>query len=295
MEAIYSNYSPTFLYIDKYHFPDKWVYQENKIPYNMFRYIYSGDAKFVVDNISYEVTQGDVFYIPQGSMLYCEAYTEIVFVSVRFISSVQVPGEDMLKQLWNVRQQYHVADQPEIKDWFEKMYQIAISRSTYKRLETRGYLNLICAALAKMSTGNEESEETLQQDRKMMEAMFDMESIRRRAAISHVNNDPRIRTLVDYLTLHPEKNVTQEEMCEICDMSSSSIRRLFKQQTGKTLSDFIRETKMVYAAHQLVVTNLPISEIAYRLGYDANSYFGKIFRETYGVSPLEYRKQSRDT
>lgn len=294
MDAIYSNYYPTFLYVDKYRFSNKWTYQESTIPYSMFRYICSGTARFVVNGTSYEVGPDDVFYIPQGCSLACTAHEEIEFISVRFLGSIQIPDMDMLNHLWNIGQLYNFADQPEMRAWFEKMHLSALSRVTYKRLEIRGYLNLICGEIARRTSEAEETEEVLRQERQLMEAMFDMKSIRRRAMASHQNTDPRVRVLVDYLTLYPEKTVSREEMCAMCGVSESTLRRLFKEQMGKTIYEFVRDTKMVYAANLLVTTNDSISEIGYQLGYESPSYFTKTFRENYGISPQEYRRMSRE-
>ena len=100
--------------------------------------------------------------------------------------------------------------------------------------------------------------------------------------------------LVEYITLHPEKNLTQEQMCEMVSISSSTLRRIFKKETGKTIYEFVNERKMQYAAHLLVTTIEPISEISYQLGYESPSYFTKQFRENYGVSPQAYRKNSKE-
>lgn len=294
MEPIYSNYSPTFLYVDKYRFPKEWVNQANQIPYCMVRYICSGSARFVVNGVEYTVHPGDVFYIPQGCQLYCAALEEIVFISIRFIGSIQIQDDDMLRRLWNVDRQYNYTNQPEMGQWFEKTYQCAISRAKYKRLETRGYLNLICASLAKRSANEEEQEETVRADREMMESMHDMKYIRKRALASTSKTDPRIQALVDYITLHPESNLTRDQMCEMCDVSESTLRRLFKTYMGKSIYEFTKETKILYASHLLMTTNAPISEIGYKVGYESLSYFTKTFKEVFGISPREYRKNSRE-
>lgn len=294
MNAIFKNYAPIFLFVDKYQFSDKWAYQESRVPYSMFRYICSGSAVFKVNGISYTVKQDDVIYIPKGSMLHCMALENIVFISVRFVGSIQLSDEDMLKMLWNISQQYNCADSPEIKNWFEKMYHSAISRASFRRLETRGYLNLICAALARRSMGNEESDEAPKQGR-TKESAFDMQYIRNRAMASYHNIDPRVQILVDYITVHPGENLTREKMCRMAGVSESTLRRLFKTHMGKTIFDFVNDTKMTYATHLLATTLEPISEIGYQLGYESPSYFTKRFRENYGISPQAYRKISKET
>ena len=81
----------------------------------------------------------------------------------------------------------------------------------------------------------------------------------------------------------------------MCDVSESTLRRLFKSHMGKSIYEFIKDTKVLYAAHLLTTTNIPISEVGYRLGYESPSYFTKTFRDVFGVSPQEYRKCSRES
>lgn len=291
MNALYSNYSPTLLYVEKYSFPSTWVYPEAKCPYSMVRYVISGSAIFSVDGERYTVKKGDVFYIPQGCLLYCIANTKIEFISVRFFGSIQLPEENMLNYLWNVQQLYHFQDDSEMRKYFEEIYRYAVSKFSYKRLFMRGYLNLICANLAAITS---EEKDEFEEDRNILEALNDIDYLRDRALESLKNKDPRINTLVEYITLHPEKNLTQAQMCEMVSISGSTLRRIFKKETGKTIFEFVNERKMQYAAHLLVTTIEPISEISYQLGYESPSYFSKQFRENYGISPQAYRKNSKE-
>ncbi len=291
MNALYSNYSPTLLFVERYVFPSNWVYPEAQCPYSMIRYIFAGSAIFQVDGESFTVGRGDVFFIPQGCRLECRAIEQVEFISVRFFDSIQIPGENMLNYLWHVEQLYRFPDDEEIRTYFERIYQYAISKFSYKRLVMRGYLNLICAKLAACSS---DENELFEEDRVMQETLNDVDYLRERALESVKNKDPRINMLVEYITLHPEKNLTQEQMCEMVSISGSTLRRIFKKETGKTIYEFVNERKMQYAAHLLVTTIEPVSEISYQLGYESPSYFSKQFRENYGVSPQAYRKNSKE-
>ena len=46
MNAIYSDYSPIFLYVDKYRFSKNWGYPGSTVPYSLIRYVISGRAVF---------------------------------------------------------------------------------------------------------------------------------------------------------------------------------------------------------------------------------------------------------
>ncbi len=295
MEAIYSDFYPRFLYVDKYHFSSTWVYPTDVAPYGLVRYIVSGSAVFTVEGIDYHVGPDDVFYIPQGSTFSCAAKEEIVFISIRFVGSIHSRGTDMFYELWHIPTQHSFADCPDVRTWFEAVYTSAVSHHNFKMLEIRGYLNLIFAFLARVSNDNFDKDASLEQDRKQMEALFDVESIQRRASKTLQRiHDPRITAIVDYIICHPTENITTKSMCEMADICESTLRSLFKKHTGKTLYEFVREIKMTNAARRLLVTSEPISAIADALGFESASYFGKRFREIFGMSPQEYRNTSHE-
>jgi len=61
---------------------------------------------------------------------------------------------------------------------------------------------------------------------------------------------------------------------------------------GKGYTEYIKEKKMERAL-KLIEEDCSMKEIAYRLGYNSPQYFIKIFKETYGVTPYQYKKQSQ--
>ena len=134
MNAIYSDYSPIFLYVDKYRFSKNWGYPGATVPYSLIRYVISGRAVFSLGDTSYEVGPDDVFYIPQGSVLSCAAKEEIAFISIRFVGSVQLADTDMLCALWNVPFLHNFSDMPEMWTYFERAYASALTKTTFKYL-----------------------------------------------------------------------------------------------------------------------------------------------------------------
>jgi DNA-binding response OmpR family regulator len=76
-------------------------------------------------------------------------------------------------------------------------------------------------------------------------------------------------------------------------VSSVQLRRKIKALTNQTIVEFIRSYRIERAA-QLISQNAGnISEIAFNVGFDSVSYFGKIFQEIHGVSPSEYRSNNQ--
>ena len=67
--------------------------------------------------------------------------------------------------------------------------------------------------------------------------------------------------------------------------------REIKKKTGKTYKELLQTKRMNQAAYMLTNTKMPVSEIIQMVGYDNSSYFYRKFRERYGVSPKEFRKE----
>lgn len=72
-------------------------------------------------------------------------------------------------------------------------------------------------------------------------------------------------------------------------LNPSYLSKLYKMETGEGISDFLFRMKMEQAVHRLQHTNEKIYEIAESLGYAKTSYFIKLFKDKYGMTPQEYR------
>lgn len=85
------------------------------------------------------------------------------------------------------------------------------------------------------------------------------------------------------------RTATLEELAMEMNVALSTASKIVKKSTGRTFKELLREQRILCAANLLEHTNLPITEIIERVGYDNTSYFHRIFRETYQMSPKQYR------
>ena len=82
-------------------------------------------------------------------------------------------------------------------------------------------------------------------------------------------------------------------LAEKQSISSGYLATVFKNETGKTVSEYIRERRISYALHLLNTTNLQIQTIAMHCGIMDVQYFSKIFKKQVGKTPKEYRDAIR--
>lgn len=86
---------------------------------------------------------------------------------------------------------------------------------------------------------------------------------------------------------------TVAELAEMTALSERHLLRVFKQAKGVSLVDFIRQTRLERARQLLDATDLPLKEVAYRLGFSSHASFTTAFGREMNVTPGEYRRESR--
>ena len=102
-------------------------------------------------------------------------------------------------------------------------------------------------------------------------------------------NQRKERKIVEYI----EQNLKEadiNELSEILGYSHVYTSSLVKKLSGKTFSELLKAKRCASAARMLLETDLPISEIISEIGYENQSFFRKMFKQTYGETPLQYRK-----
>ena len=81
------------------------------------------------------------------------------------------------------------------------------------------------------------------------------------------------------------------DLCEELNTDLYTISRIIKRRTGRTYTDLLQEKRISLAAYLLANTELPVTDISADVGYNNFSYFYKIFKKEYGMTPKEYRKK----
>ena len=76
-------------------------------------------------------------------------------------------------------------------------------------------------------------------------------------------------------------------------VSFSSLIGEFKKITGKTIIDYIINKRMAYAKLLILTTNFSVIDVAQTVGYSSQSFFISKFKEFYGKTPLQYKKDNK--
>ena len=96
--------------------------------------------------------------------------------------------------------------------------------------------------------------------------------------------------IVSYVNVWFEMNITAEDMAKRANMSYAHFCRSFLKATGKNFRDYLNFVRIKNAETLILNTDLPITEISLKCGYQTVSHFTVMYKRLKGVSPTAHRK-----
>jgi len=106
---------------------------------------------------------------------------------------------------------------------------------------------------------------------------------------------PIVRKTVLMIESDLSANLTLATLAEAQNVSSGYLATIFKKETEKTVSEYIRKKRVKQAKHLLATTHLQVQTIALHCGIMDVQYFTKIFKKETGKTPKEYREYITQT
>jgi len=97
--------------------------------------------------------------------------------------------------------------------------------------------------------------------------------------------------IIHYIHLNYQEDLKLSALAERFSMSVSRISEVIKETTGQNFLHFLHDLRIRHACSLLVSTEMSVAEIALEVGYGSYKTFSRVFHETKGMVPREYRKQ----
>ncbi|NLT48215.1 MAG: AraC family transcriptional regulator [Clostridiales bacterium] len=98
---------------------------------------------------------------------------------------------------------------------------------------------------------------------------------------------------VKYINKNFKEKLTLRDSADHFHVNQSYLSALFKQEMGKSFTEYLTMLRLQEAKKLLRKTNLNLTNIAYQCGFEDQSYFSKVFRKVEGITPSQYRNQRR--
>ncbi|WP_437369814.1 helix-turn-helix transcriptional regulator [Maribacter litoralis] len=104
----------------------------------------------------------------------------------------------------------------------------------------------------------------------------------------------RIEEAVNAIKRKPEYPYTVTDLSKEYGLSPTKLQEGFKVMEGTTVTNFIRNERLILAEELIKTSDMNISEIVYSIGFTSRSYFSKIFRNKYNCTPKTYLMNIRN-
>lgn len=224
-----------------------------------------GNVKAVIDNKTFDLTEGDIVFLSPLTVHEVIAEREAALQGFVFAPSV-VKSEIDVSYLQNT---YYIFDKS------DKLY--GKTDDVFRSL-TDGYLHrdkksYRINTIANILLG--------------LGVLIDV------GVICRGNTDVdtiRTKRAVEYIHGNYQNNITVSDLAEMSNMCSDHFIRVFKKEHKKTPSEYISDYRIYKALNLLSDPEVSVSRAAEATGFSGSGYFIKVFRKKIGITPYRYKK-----
>lgn len=235
--------------------------------------IYSGTGDMQVDASSFKVESGDVIFMKKGCMHSYVAETALKTVELKFdtdspdfLDPIPTKFKDKNDQLFNEMSKIVIEGQ----------------RRGYMYKELCNSLLLECLIyMNRISNGQYSILPSLSEDK-------DSEDI------DGLNLGSAMEAIDAYIYRNLDKSFNLADLAAGCGYNQDYLYRVIRKYKSMSLIQYVNHIRYEEAKRMISYTDLPISEIAWNLGFESCQYFSRFFKKHAGIAPSEYSLKVRD-
>jgi len=236
--------------------------------------VWRGNGLHVLNDRPYRITRGDLFYIRAEDKHSYASVNDLVLQNV-----IYCPDRLKLNVDWagNIPGFHDARGEPH---WRLSSNGMAQVRQTISQLEQE----------------SQKSDPVANQMSELLFAQLVMTLKRHRYATdnpSATTQEALLDKLITRLAGSLNKSFVLEKFCEQEQCSARALRQQFRTQTGMTVNHYLRQLRICHAQYLLQHTELMVSEVAMRCGFEDSNYFSVVFNREVGMTPVQWRHRSR--
>ena len=119
--------------------------------------------------------------------------------------------------------------------------------------------------------------------------LIDTKDVQAGAAPQNVVDTERVKAMTSFIKEHCGEKLSLDDIAASAGISTRECTRCFSRCLNISPNVYLNQTRLSMAADLLAGSSKSIIEISEECGFSSPSYFGKVFRETMGCTPREYR------
>lgn len=263
-------------------FPIEYYFvSENHLQYNMPAHLHaefeivrvrSGCFTLFVDNVKYEMREGDIAFIgcrslhrgiPHNCVYECLVFDLNMLRKKHFsIDSFIIP---LINKTMSV-ECLHTEPNDALSSCVDALFSAMSSGGEYRELEV--FSLLYGTAM------------NLYREKKISELSKN----------SKTQHQLQIMTeLLDWIDLHSREHISLADLAKVSGFSEKYLCRLFRETTSKTPIEYINHIRIENACHEIAHEGATITDAAFKCGFNNLNYFSKTFKKQLNMTPREYK------
>ncbi len=117
--------------------------------------------------------------------------------------------------------------------------------------------------------------------------------IRQNSPSRNAADTERLKQMMEFIESHYSENISAADIASAAGISSRESARCFRRCIGVSPASYLSEYRVQMAAMMLTETDRSVIEISELCGFSSPGYFGKVFRDTFRLTPKAYQKKLR--
>lgn len=233
--------------------------------------ILDGAQHLNIHEQEYVLSKNDIFVINSGDIhsTRVSGYARILLL--------QIP--------WHYLAQY-IRDFDQVRFWEYFCYNAMQNNSRYVSMQKQ--LLSLAAVFSKKQDGYELAFNARLHD--FLHTLY-IHFSRREADLSKKQkNAARLRETLSFIEQHYKEPVTMRSAAAAAALNPEYFCRIFKKNTGNTFLEYVNQVRLTHIHEELLTTQDTITEILARNGFSNYKIFSRMFRDTYGQTPLQLRR-----
>lgn len=226
--------------------------------YDILSFRLKGRGKFITKNETITVKPGDVLYIPKNTEYHQKSSDETV-IAVHFINYSFKKSNKM--EIIRPEASHY------IEEIFKNMYDCWKEKKQGHRYR--------CMSL-------------------LYDLLYTLNCQETSQIIDSITHDSKMNSVIDYIHSNFRYGTIDiSELADMCSVSSTYFRKMFKKIHGVSPSQYIINLKLEFASHLLSSNLYTVAEVSHKSGFNDTKYFSKLFKQSFGITPKKYQGLQR--
>jgi len=105
------------------------------------------------------------------------------------------------------------------------------------------------------------------------------------------SSNEHVAKIINHIDEHITEKLSLHSVSQKIGLTKEYTAFIFKKETGRTLTDYVNERKMLIAKDLILSNTMSLNDLSNYLGYDNYNYFSRLFKRYFGISPLNLKNK----